>query len=139
MIKMKNLYYQIWADAIVYEKTNFGHMRNWKVYTLLPISFFQGINLWTIIMGLITFNVKVDAFFDFDVFPGTMFDKFLSVFITLFLPFLILNYLLIFRNKQYEKIITKYEYKKGRFYILYLIISGCIILLPLIIAVSFFQ
>lgn len=130
---MNNLYYQIWADAIVYEKTNNEHLGNWKVYTLLPISFLQGINLLTILMGLIAFNIKVDVFLDIDNFLGTMFDKFLSVFITLFLPFLILNYLLIFRKKKYVTIITKYEYKKGRFYLLYFLITIGAFILPVII------
>jgi hypothetical protein len=91
MIKMGNLYYKIWVDAIVYEKTKHGHLRNWKPYTLIPISVLQGVNLLTIFFWLSTFNLKIDIFLDFDLFPGILIDGFLSGFVTLFLPFILLN------------------------------------------------
>lgn len=130
---MENLYYKIWSDAIVYEKTNNGHMRNWKTYTLFPISILQGVNLLTIFFGLRTFNIKLDLFIDFNFFPGKMVNGFFSGFITLFLPFLILNYLLIFRKKKYETLVTKFEYKKGRLYLLYFLITIGVFILPIII------
>lgn len=76
MINMKNLYYKIWVDAIVYEITKHGHLRNWKPNTLIPISVLQGVNFLTIFFWLSTFNLKIDIFLDFDLFPGKMIDGF---------------------------------------------------------------
>lgn len=133
MIKMKNLYYKIWVDAIVYEKTKHGHMRNWKTYTLIPISVLQGVNLLTIFFWLSTFNLKIDIFLDFDLFPGKMIDGFLSGFITLLLPFILLNWLIIFRGERYENLIKKYDYKKGKLYLIYFLTTIGVFILPIII------
>jgi hypothetical protein len=131
---MKNLYYEIWVDAIVYEKTKHGHLRNWKPFTLIPISILQGINLLTVFFGLVTFNIKIDIFFDFDLFPGTMLDSFISGVFTLFIPFLIVNYFLIFRNNRYKSLVEKYDYKKkGRLYLTYFILTIGIFIIPIII------
>jgi len=131
--KMKSLYYKIWVDAIVYEKTKHGHIRNWKPYTLIPISVLQGVNLLSIFFWLSTFNIKIDIFIDFDLFPGTMIDGFLSGFITLFLPFILLNYILIFRGKKYNRLIEKFDYRKGKLYLIYFLMSIGIFIFPIII------
>jgi len=123
----------IWVDAIVYEKAKYGHMRNWKTYTLIPISILQGINLLTIFFWLSIFNIKIDIFLDFDLFPGNMIDGFLSGIITLFIPFIFLNWILIFRGKRYEKLIKKYRYSKGNIYLMYFLMSIGIFILPIII------
>ncbi len=130
---MKNLYYKIWVDAIVYEKTKHGHLRNWKPYTLIPISVLQGFNLLTVFFWLSTFNLKIDIFFDFNIFPGKMIDGFLSGFLTLFLPFILLNYLLIFRGKKYDTLIEKYDYRKGKLYLIYFLTTIGLFILPIII------
>ncbi len=130
---MTNLYYEIWVDAIVYEKTRNGDKRNWKIYTLVPISILQGINLLTILFWLVFLTIKFDPFLHFNIFPGKIINSFMSGFITLFLPFLILNYLLIFRKNKYDTLLIRYDYKKGKYYIIYFITSIGIFLLPIII------
>ncbi len=128
-----SLYYKIWVDAIVYEKTKHGDMRNWKPYTLIPISVLQGINLLTVFFWLSTFNIKLDIFIDFNLFPGEMLDGFLSGFLTLFLPFIVLNYLFVFRRKKYDDLIEKYDYRKGKLYLIYFLTTILIFILPIII------
>lgn len=128
-----SLYYKIWVDAIVYEKTKHGDMCNWKPYTLIPISVLQGINLLTVFFLLSTFNIKLDIFIDFNLFPGEMLDGFLSGFLTLFLPFLVLNYFLVFRGKKYNDLIEKYDYRKGRLYLIYFFTTILVFILPIII------
>ena len=133
MNKMKNLYYEIWVDAIIFEKTKHGHLRNWKTFTLIPISILQGINLLTIFFWLVTFGIKFDIFFDFNLFPGEMLDGSISGFITLFLPFLILNYFLVFRRKKYKTLIEKYDYRKGKLYLTYFLTTILVFILPIIV------
>lgn len=132
IIEMKDLYYKIWVDAIVYEKTKHGHLRNWKPYTLVPISILQGVNLLTIFVWLSTFNVKIDIFIDFDIFPGKMIDGFISGFLTLFLPFLVLNYILVFRAEKYNTLVEKYAYRNGNLYFIYFLTSIGSFILPIL-------
>jgi len=128
-----SLYYKIWVDAIVFEKTKHGDMRNWKSFTLIPISILQGINLLTIFFWLVTFDIKLDIFFDFNLFPGGMLDRFLSGFITLFLPFIILNYFLIFKGQKYDVLIKKYKYQQGKYYLIYFLATILIFIMPIVI------
>jgi len=137
MINMRNLFYEIWVDAIVYERTKHGYIRNWKPYTLIPVSVIQGLNLLSIFLWLIVFNIKVDIFFDFNLFPGKMIDSFVSGFITLFLPFILLNYVLIFQGGKYDTLIDKYDYRKGKLYLFYFLISILLLILPIIIKVFY--
>ena len=137
---MKNLYYTIWADAIVHEKTHFKDKRNWKFFTLIPISVFQGINLATFFLGLFALNVKMDIFIHFNFFNGNDLDAFLSSFVSLLLPFLILNWFLIFKDKKYIKIVERYSRnnnnendKNGKYYLAYMLISAAIFIIPIIL------
>ena len=43
MSNMKNIYYQLWVDAIEFERSNNQGHRDWRVYTLIPISMIQGL------------------------------------------------------------------------------------------------
>lgn len=128
------LYYQLWVDAIVYEKTNHGHLRDWKLYTLVPISAMLGMNWGTILLwykvatGTQLISLKVDLF------PGKMIDSMLVGTLIYFLPFILLNYLLIFRNKKYEKLQNNFEYKKGKWYLSYVILSISLFLIPIVVA-----
>jgi hypothetical protein len=86
-------------------------------------------------MGLSTLNFKVNIFINFDFLPNTMLDSFLSSLITLFLPFIILNYFLIFYRRRYQIIIKESSNKntKGRKFMLYFVLSMLIFILPIII------
>jgi len=47
-IKMLELYYKVWVDAIKYEKTKHSHLRDWKYVTLVYMSLLQGLNFGTL-------------------------------------------------------------------------------------------
>ena len=70
------IYYRIWVDAIVFEKTKNRDIGNWKFFTILPLSLLHGINALTIMIILNILNIKIDPFIHFDIFPGTMLDNF---------------------------------------------------------------
>ena len=130
------LYYKIWIDAInAVIKKNDENQKDWKIILLIIFSVAQGVNLLTVFFWLNTFNIKYDIFFDFDFFPGDMLDGFLSGFITLFLPFILLNYFLIFRKRRYQDYREIYSgmNTQGRAFMLYFIISVLIFILPIII------
>ncbi|MDR2475214.1 MAG: hypothetical protein LBD45_05085, partial [Bacteroidales bacterium] len=118
---MKNYYYILWADAInAASKSN----QEWKIILLIIFSVAQGLNLLTILFYVvrIVFDNKMKIFFDFHFLSGTVFNKFFSAFITLFLPFLIINYFLILHKDRYKVLLKKYQgfrYKGGIVFMLY--------------------
>ena len=127
---MRNIYYELWTDAIVWEKTKNGERRNWKVYTLIPISLCQGLNLLTI-----CFWCHIPIFINIQLFSIKPLNGFLAYALSLLFPFIILNYFLIIYNDRYESLITKYKYHNGKYYLWYFLASiGCFII-PVFIAI----
>lgn len=130
------LYYRIWVDAIIAaQKKNAANDNGWKYILLIAFSVAQGINLLTIFFLLVTIGFKIDIFIDFDIFPGTMLDGFLSAFITLFLPFIIFNYFMIFWKNRFEILKERYSSmnSKGIPFVIYVVVSGLIFIIPIII------
>lgn len=137
--RMINLYYKIWVDAIEFERKNHGDSRGLLFYTLVPMSFIQGLNLFGIFLLLSSLNVKFDPFLEIDIFRGELLDKVFTSVLTLFMPFIILNYILIFHKKRYERLIERYGNKRkgnkriGLYYGMYFIISVLLIFAPMIL------
>lgn len=129
---MTNLYYNLWVDAIRFETEKHGSFRNWKPYVMAGITFCQGLNLATILFWMSTW-IKMRFFIPVNLFPGTILDGAISGLVTLFLPFLIINYLLIFKNRKYERLLKKYHHKNGKRYIAYFIISFGAFVIPILI------
>jgi len=131
---MLSIYYKIWVDAIVFEQTKYGQRRNWKIFTLLPISIFQGINLLTIFFIASALTKKnIPIFLDITIFNIKPINSFISFSITLFWPFVILNYFLIIYDNKYEGLIEKYKYHNGKLYLGYFLFTIGIFIVPIII------
>lgn len=61
---MFRFYYRLWTDAIKYEHSKNGKNRNWKTYTLVPISILMGMNYFTIAIFLGKyFDIWIISFF----------------------------------------------------------------------------
>ena len=130
---MIGLYYRLWVDAIEFEKTNQKGQRNWKLYTLIPISIAQGVNLLTFMFGLKAFfDVSID--FNIVLFEHPLLNAVLTGVLIFLLPFVVMNYMLILRNDNYERLKEKYPYSKGRIYIGYFIISVLLFIVPVAVA-----
>lgn len=124
---MRNIYYEIWVDAIVWEKATNGQRRNWKVFTLIPISLCQGLNL-----GTICFWFHLPIFIDLHRIYNGPLSGFLSYSISLLIPFIILNYFIIIYKQRYESLIEKYKYHNGKFYLWYFLFSTGGFIIPII-------
>jgi hypothetical protein len=136
---MLRLYYRTWVDAIVVEKSKKTQKRNWKLYTIIPMSLLQGVNLFTIFYWMkIIVNKNLPLVFGVDIFNAKLINTFFSVVITLFIPFVILNYLLIFSNDQYEDLITRYGSQSQKLYKKYTLYTLGIAIIPVIIKTMFF-
>lgn len=138
MNSIKRIYYKVWIDAIkAAVKTNKDGQSSWKSMLLIIFSVSQGFNLLMIFFLIkILFNLNLDIFIHFDLFPGKMLDGFLSAFITLFLPFLLLNYFLVFYKEKYKTLMNEFNgfrMKEGLAFMLYFFASMFLFILPVII------
>lgn len=136
---MLSLYYKIWIDAIETERAKKVEARNWKLYTIIPISLLQGINLFTFFYWMKTMvNRTLPLFFPVTIFNALLINDFISIVITLFVPFVLLNYLLIFNNERYKQLLIKYKAGHEKFYKKYTLITIALLIIPIIIKIMFF-
>ena len=134
---MLKLYYEIWVD-FVYVPSKKNH-KFWKFYVMLIMVFCQG-NVFMVIMTIVQVHIFRSNFYDLHFLFGERWDKVpggLQGIIMLNLPFVILNYFTIFYKNRYEKLILKYEYKKGKYVLNTILISGGIVLLAILILFIF--
>lgn len=135
---MLSTYYKIWVDAIVLEKGKKGEQGNWKAFTLIPMSLLQGINLLTLIFVIRMFtHGSVPVVLSFDIFRERVFNTFFAGALTFFIPFVILNYLLVFYNQRYEYLMKTYTGSKGKLYRNYFFITVGVIVVPLVLKLIF--
>ena len=108
-MKTNNIFYQIWVGLIQnYLRTHSIISSSSKFNILITISSIFGVGFWTLLIWLKYFNVLIIHPISITLFPGTIINNVLSFFFTFVLPFLIINYLLIFRNNRYKILIEKY-------------------------------
>ena len=135
-----NLYYKIWVDAIFSIRKNRIEAGNWKLYTIIPISLLMGINLFTLFYWMkVIVNKNLPLFFGVDIFNAKPLNGYISVIITFFVPFVILNYLLIFNNSRYDNLTKRYEANNGKLYKKYILYSIGLMIIPIIIQKMFFS
>lgn len=126
---MTNIYYQIWADAI--RATKKKDAEQWKVATLIPMSILHGVNLLAILFVLRgILGRQWPLFVPVKIFGDVILNDAVSIILTFIIPFLIFNYLLIFSNNRYCRIMRFYKGKNGRLYKLYILVSLGIIVIP---------
>lgn len=120
---MRNIYYSIWVDAIVNIEKNPKHKKDWKFFSMVYMTLLNALNLGVILMLLAyIFNLKV-IWVRFTILPGSMLNSFASFVIQFALPFVLLNYVLIFYKNRYKELIQKYSDKKGKLFAAYLLSS----------------
>jgi len=119
-----NLYYKIWVDTIVRLRSLPQNEKMWKFYAITFISMAMAINI-AVFMAVLQRNILGYFFYDIRIsfLEGTRTGSFLSFFILFLLLPLLINYLLIFRNNRYEKLIKKYRHYNGRLFMSYFLIS----------------
>lgn len=128
-----NLFYRLWLEAINREEKKRGK-KNGKIYAFFFITFCEALNLISIFIILkILFFIDFSPFLNIDIFPGKLLDGILSGFLTIIAPFMMLNYLVIFKGKRYMKIQEKYESNGSKLYFTYVVISFLLFFLPIVI------
>jgi hypothetical protein len=133
---MTNIYYQIWADAI--RATKKMDSDQWKIATLIPMSILHGVNLLAILFllkGIL--GRQWPLFVPVKIFDDVILNDAVSVVLTFIVPFVMLNYLLIFSNDRYQRIIRIHKGMNGRLYKLYILVSLGIIVIPFVVKLIF--
>ena len=106
---------------------------------MVPMSVLQGVNLFTIFYWLrLIVNRGLLLMMPVDIFSARPLNGFVSVIITFFIPFLLLNYLLILNNDRYKKLIENYRSEGGKLYKKYTLLSIGLAIIPIVIKVMFF-
>ncbi len=99
-------YYEIYADAVEAAANNkealFGPKEQ-RFYTLLIFSLAQYLNIILLLFILTGLGLNINIFLEINFFPGRVLNGFISGFISLGLPLLLLNYFLVFYKKTYLK------------------------------------
>lgn len=116
---MKNWYYVVWSDAIRSIRKNHPKDKNWKAKIFSYTTFIHSANFWFFLVWLQQFGVITIPKFEIDFFGINFLDGFLSYTIRFALPFLVLNYVLVFSKNRYEKILEKYPETKYRYFLIY--------------------
>jgi hypothetical protein len=136
---MFSIYYKIWADAIAHERAKKNRRGSWQAATIISISLLQGINLLTVLLfiRLISHNTY-PVIFPLHLFNRAGMNTFCSLALTYFIPFVIINYLLIFYAHQYDDVLKTYGDKNGKLYRTYTLVSVGIIIIPYLIKLVLF-
>jgi hypothetical protein len=109
----------MWADAIQGFRHYNPNDKNWKTITFFHTTISDGLYFASIATWLKFFNI-CEIMYHVKL-TGTKIDGFLSFAVTYWLPFVIINYFLIFWKDRYKKIIEKYplDLKKPSYSLIY--------------------
>lgn len=125
-----SLYYKIWVDCIIRLRSRETNKTNWQAKGLIIMTFAMTFN-FVLIMVLLQREVLGFYFYELNIPSLSGFVNYVVTMVFLYIfPCFIVNYLLIFRNKRYEKLQKKYEYHDGKLILKYFIIS---IFLPIVL------
>lgn len=117
------LYYLIWVDLILRAQSQPANKHNWRIMTLAYMTIIMALDL-VFIITIIEKAIVGYNFYDFEipVLPQKIGDP-ISFVILFAIPPLVINYMLIFRNRRYEKLIKKYEYHDGKLAVTYMLLG----------------
>jgi len=95
---------------------------------------------YVLIMLLLQKYLSILSFYELKI-PGLPpYASNVISFVILFIsPCIIVNYLLIFRNKRYERLLKKYPYYQGKLFLGYFLISMLLPIILLWIGIIFFR
>jgi hypothetical protein len=130
-----SLYFKIWVDALLKIRRNPLRKEDWKWMVQIYMAITMALNLM-FLLAILQRNIFNFSFYDIEInlFPVKILNDLLSGFILFFLPPLLINYLLIFKNKKYLDLIEKYKSENGNYFFRYFFTSLFLPLVVLIIA-----
>ena len=132
---MLKFYYGLWVDTITKIQSIPKNKGMWEFYSISFISMAMALNLWFVTFLLMLHLNIVIPFLPLrlDIFPGNKLDAFLGFFISYLFTMLLINYLLIFKNRKYLELVKSYKPQNGKLFLKYFIGSLLLIILYFII------
>ena len=122
------LYYRIWVDLIT--RAQDVNKNNWQSKSMLNMSIAMTFN-FVLFMLILQREVLGYFFYELNIPSFTSFENYIFTMLILYiLPCVILNYILIFHGKRYEKLLNKYPYYNGKLFLAYFVTS---LLLPIVL------
>jgi len=111
-------------DAIVKIKKNSLVREDWKWLVQVYMAIAMALNLM-FLFAILQRNILQISFYDLNIniFSSEILNNLISGFILFFLPPLIINYLLSFKNNNYLLLIEKYKIENGNYFFLYFFTS----------------
>jgi glycosyltransferase involved in cell wall biosynthesis len=113
----------IWVDCIGRAKAQPANKTNWPVGTMFAMTLAMATN-FILIMTVLekyvfhTYFYKIELYF----LPRRL-NNLLGYLVLFVLPCIMVNYLLIFRNQRYDKLIKKYPFYNGKLFMTYFLLS----------------
>jgi hypothetical protein len=128
---MLSLYYKIWVDCIQRAKLQSDYNKeSWQTGTMIFMTLSMTMN-FIVIMTILEKKVFHANFYKIGLsFLPSSLNNIMEYILLFTLPCVIINYLLIFKNKKYEKLLSKYRYYNGKLFLAYFLTS---MLLPIIL------
>jgi len=135
---MLGVYYRIWVDCIKTGKSQPANKYNWPISSMIFMSAAMIFN-FVLVMIILQRYILGYSFYsiNFPLLPQYS-NNVVSFFILFVLPVVMINYLLIFRKKRYEKLLKQYPYYNGKLFITYFLISMLTPIVLLWIGIIFF-
>lgn len=118
-----HLYYSIWVDCLVRIKAQPSNEKDWRVKAMAVMTAAMTFN-WLLVIKVTEFAIVRHHFYEINFYflPDEL-GTLLEFFILFIAPWLILNYLLIFRCERYKELLAKYPHKDGRLFLTYFLSS----------------
>jgi len=119
-------------------KAQENNKHSWKQWSMVAMSLAMMLN-FMLFMSILQEDILGISFYYTNFSIPDEYNGVLDVLLLFLLPVVVVNYLLIFRKKRYEKLIEKYPYRNGKLAIPYVVISLMLPVVLVIILVVFIQ
>lgn len=127
---MIGLYYRIWMDCIRRARRQPDSRQNWQIGCMIFMTLPMAFN-FVLIMTILEKYVFKNYFYKIDLsFLPVRVNNVLNYLVLFIFPCIVINYLMIFRNKRYENLLKKYPYYNGKLFLVYFLIS---MMLPILL------
>jgi len=129
------IYYRIWVDCITRLKSREANKDNWQAKGMVIMSTAMVFN-FVLLMIILQKQILGYYFYELNVsFLSGHENYILTMLVLYILPCVVINYLLIFRGKRYEKLLEKYPYYNGKLILTYMLVSMFLPIILLLISV----
>ena len=116
------MYYHIWIDCIKRLKLQEKNQTDWKLKSMISMTFAMTFNL--VFIMVILQKELVGYFYEINIPELSGFINYILTILILYVtPIITINYLLIFRNDRFEKFAEQYPYRDGKLFLKYFLIS----------------